>query len=501
MSEMKLRAGTDRFNNWYGTDNLAPSDKGGPQGAVAMQPEFKGSLDINQVTPSDSRRYDFEAQPETNALSSMNEMMQALTLQASSRIQDLTEWVASSVVLQPPAAPTTRPSDSEALKLQPVPVENPPAAAPAPPPKKKKKKGLFGRLFGGIAEAVGSVVSSVTSIVAKYNPASLLLSATSAAAKAVGLKGVAKALDKVNDVTRKVITEVGAGVKAVVKGALTGDFKDADNWWKANSSYVIMAASAVAMLVPGLQPLAIGLAVYQGFQGGKMVVEGIKSGDWKQAALGLVSVAGAVAGGALALGAKAISSTTTAIADTANKVADYTKKAVAVFDGIKNKDYGALVSVAAGTLGAGAELLGKGMSAFAEKAGDVAEKAAGYLEAAHGTYKAFQSGDVTGGLSGLLGLVSSAAGSKLNEQQAKVLADASRYVGDADSLAKAVKSGDIDEALALINRVAKREGITQKDVIPPGKVKLAGTIEDLGKALKAGDLKTASELIKEFKAP
>lgn len=392
------------------------------------------------------------------------------------------------------------------LAMVELPTASPVAPQQAPAPVKKKKRrrrGFFRRIGSALKKAVKKVggaiakgIQKVGRFVAKYNPVTLSLKATAAIAGAVGLDGVAKAINKVNDFVVKVGTEIADGVAAVAKAALTLDTKDLKDWWKKNGSYVLMVASVVAAVVPGMQVVAIGLAAYQAYQGGKMMVDGIKTGDWKKAALGLVSVAGAVAGGVTAIGAKALGSTATAIANTASKVADYTQKAVKAFDAIKTGDYGSLVTMAAGAAASGLEFLGEGAQKFADKAKEWADKANTYYQNGKAAYDAFKSGDITAGLASLTNLGVSAAGdAKVDPQTLKTLETASRYASHADGLAKAIKTGDIDGALNLVNSIAQKEGLTKGNLIDPDKVKLAGQLEDLTKAITQKDFSAAASVI------
>lgn len=523
MSDMRLN-GTDRLapRPGVGTRNLQPLQDAPPQGAgAAVQPQTTGPLDANALSGPAGAQSEY-------GLTEFNQLAQ----QAAAVAPKVFKLAKSLDAALPQGNPTldvrpANPSTIDTIQAAAVQVQSAPsqpsapaglglamaelaipAAAPqtAPAPVKKKKRrrrGFFRRIGGAIKKglkkvggAIAKGIQKVGRFVAKYNPVTLSLKATAAIAGAVGLDGVAKAINKVNDFVVKVGTEIADGVAAVAKAALTLDTKDLKDWWKKNGSYVLMVASVVAAVVPGMQVVAVGLAAYQAYQGGKMMVEGIKSGDWKKAALGLVSVAGAVAGGVTAIGAKALGSTATAIANTASKVADYTQKAVQAFDAIKTGDYGALVTMAAGAAANGLEFLGEGAQKFADTAKEWADKANTYYQNGKAAYEAFKTGDITAGLASLTNLGVAAAGDvKVDAQTLKTLETASRYVSHADGLAKAIKTGDIDGALTLVNSIAQKEGLTKGNLVDPDKIKLASQLEDLTKAITQKDLGAAASLI------
>lgn len=535
MSDVRLQTGTDRLvpRPGAGTKNLpALTDTPAQPSPAAFKPPLTGPLDANVLSGPAGQQSQYgltefatvAAQAASESPAKVFKLVKDTpspvgtpTLDVRpAAVSTLEMMQAASVTVAPPPPPTTQATQPTSVNAESVPLglglatanqgEQTVAPQTAPPPVKKKRRrrrGFFRRLGGalkkGLKKVGGAVAKGIQKVgraIAKYNPVTLSLKAVASVAGAVGLDGVAKAANKVGDFVEKVGNEIADGAAAIAKATIALDTKDLGTWWKKNSSYVIMAASLVSMIVPGLQPLAIGLAAYQAYQGGKMMVDGIKSGDWKQAALGLVSVAGAVAGGVTAIGAKALGSTAMAVANTAGKVADNTQKAVKAVDAIKNGDYGALIGMAAGAVSSGMEFLGEGAQKIAEQAKTIAEKANTYYQNGKAAYDAFKSGDLTGGVASLMNLATNAVSeTKVNPETLKHLETASRYVSQADSLAKAIKTGDVDGALNLVNAIAQQEGLTDRNLIDPDKVKLAGNLEDLTKAITKKDYGAAASLI------
>ena len=256
--------------------------------------------------------------------------------------------------------------------------------------------------------------------------------------------GVIKAIGKaVGGAVKAVGKAVGGAVKAVGKAvkstfnAVIDAAKKVGSFIKKYSSYIVMAAQIVCMFVPGLQVVSLALAAYQAAKAAPQLVEGIKNGNWKQALGGVAGMAGAFAGGVGALGAKAVSAGVQAAANVAGTVSKIANAGVGVANAIQNKNWGGLVSGAAGLVASGLKLVGDGAAA-------TAEKFSGYAQKANGVYQGVKNKNIEGALGSGLALAGGIAEDQNGSDDATVkgLEKAGEYVSAAGNVRQAIKQRD-----------------------------------------------------------
>lgn len=170
------------------------------------------------------------------------------------------------------------------------------------------------------------------------------------------------------------------GLFGRIRDAVKGAVKAVGTFVKKNATYLLAAAQVLCYCFPVLAPLGVALTVYQGATAAKQMVQGIASGDWKTAVLGLVSMAGSFAGGvsAVANGALGGAAAATAkglevAAKTVGKVADGIKAVQGVIDAAKTGRIGSALSGVVGFIGDNTQWL-------SEKTLGVAEKVANYAQ-------------------------------------------------------------------------------------------------------------------------
>ncbi|GEM_PF-4370174 len=289
----------------------------------------------------------------------------------------------------------------------------------------------------------------------------------------------------------KQVQDVGAKAWDAIKdaGKVAGDL------WDAHGSYLVMASSIACMVIPGMQVVTLGLAALQAFDGARLVVDGIKTGDLKKAMTGLASVSGAAAGGLGALGAKAVGSTAMALARTAGEVSKVAKGVVATASAIETGNWGALAGSAAGLLGAGAEALGTTADQVVLKASAMAQTAATYAKRSELAWTAFTNGDLLGGIA-----VTAALGSTANtefggdQKVSDTLAMAADYAKGARDVSGALRSGD--HASAAL-QLAMNTGILPASTVQKART-FAESCRRLNQSLQAKDFGRAAALAGEI---
>ncbi|HEY9766094.1 MAG TPA: hypothetical protein V6C82_07000 [Chroococcales cyanobacterium] len=304
--------------------------------------------------------------------------------------------------------------------------------------KVKAEKGrgkLAAGWFSSICKAVGGAISSVGKAVGSAVKA--VGNAVGGAVKAVGSvipgplgkglqslgSGIQSAGKAIGNGIQAVGNAIGDGVKEVgklaekawekIKDGLTTAWdtikkwsKKAWDWVKENSGYIIMAAQIVCMFVPGLQVVSLALTAYQAAQGLKDVYDGIKSGDWKKALMGVVSVAGSFAGGVSAVANGALGAAATGVAkglETAAKIAktaaNVARGVAAGIDAAQGGDILGAIGGVAGAFAGGADVVGDKIAAIADKVSD-------YAKGAKAAYSAWKNGDIADGIAAGLSLAS-----------------------------------------------------------------------------------------------
>lgn len=270
---------------------------------------------------------------------------------------------------------------------------------------------------------------------------------------------VTSTVQKTAEVATNVLTAVGSAVSNAVTGTVQAGSAflqgvatvggTLGHLWNQYGSYVMMGASIASMFIPGMQIVTLGLAAYQAFQSGGMLLEGIQTGDLKKSLLGVAGIAAAFSGGAGALGAKVLGNGAMAAANLAGKVGNIAKQVVAFTDAIQEGNPGKVLGALAGVVGGGAAMIGSEAEAFVKGATDFAEKASAYGQKAEVLYRALTTGDfnaatlATGLASDLVGDFGGNA-----EVQAN-LKRASTVIGSGLKAADALQHGDLGKTLEL----------------------------------------------------
>lgn len=249
--------------------------------------------------------------------------------------------------------------------------------------------------------------------------------------------GVVKSIGKaIGGAVKSVGKAVGKAVKSTV-GAVVDAAKSVGKFVKKNFSYIVMAAQIACMFVPGLQVVSLALAAYQAAKAAPQLYNGIKNGDWKQALGGVAGMAGAFAGGVGALGAKAVSAGVQTAANVAGTVSRIANAGVGVANAIQNKNWGGLVSGAAGLAASGLKFVGDGAAA-------TAEKFAGYARKLDGVYQGVKHKNFEYAIGSGLSLAGDIAAEEKGADSGTVkdLAKAGQYVAAAGNVRHAVKNRD-----------------------------------------------------------
>ncbi|MBO9539865.1 hypothetical protein J7643_04635 [bacterium] len=255
-------------------------------------------------------------------------------------------------------------------------------------------RGLLAGFFNPF-EAVANVAKAVVAPVVQVVQAVVapVVKVATGVAKAVGsvVTGSVNAVGSAVSNTINGIFQAGASfVQGIANiGGMLGEA------WNKYGSYVMMGASVISMLVPGLQVVALAIAAYQAYQSGEMLLEGIRTGDLKKSLLGLAGMAAALSGGAGALGAKVLGGGAMAVANVAGKVGNVAKQIVAFTDAIQEGNPNKLLGAAASLLGEGAQTLGNGAEVLVKRATDFAEKANAYAHKAERLFEAISKGDMS----------------------------------------------------------------------------------------------------------
>lgn len=280
-------------------------------------------------------------------------------------------------------------------------------------------------------------------------------------------KKLKKAAKKVGGAVKKAAKKVGGAVKSVAKGAVKvarkgfeavkkagkfvidmhkKAFEKLKDVWDKYGSYILMAAQIVTMFVPGLQVVSLALAAYQAATAAPMLYKGIKNGDWKQAVAGVAGMAGAFAGGVGALGAKAVSAGVMTAANVAGTVSKVASGVVQVASAVENKNWGGLITGAAGLVASGAKFVGDGAAA-------TAARLANYAKSVGGAVAGIQNKDAAAVVGSGLNLAGNIHANNLrdggvtdealkDDRTLAGLAKAGQYVAIADGLNKSIKSKD-----------------------------------------------------------
>ena len=321
--------------------------------------------------------------------------------------------------------------------------------------------GGCGNPFKAIAHAVTSVVHAISNALGAIGnaiggPFSGLAKLGQAAFDIVtnALNDVAKDMRKLADKAIKAVKKVGhAIVKAVKKvgHAIVKAVKKVGHAiskaWKKVAPYVMTIATIVCAVVPGLQVVAVALAAYQAVKAGKMLVQGIKTGNWKEAVVGIVGVVASVAGGIGALGAKVVGTGLEAAADTAGKVASVAEKVYGAAEAIKSGNPGAIVGAVASAVSAGAGFVSSSAGALATKLGN-------YASSLTNAGEAIAHGDVAAGLADGAGLAGDALQAEGDQTAAADLSEASNLVSKGVAVGNAIKSGNAEALVSAGSSLA-----------------------------------------------
>lgn len=162
----------------------------------------------------------------------------------------------------------------------------------------------------------------------------------------------------------------------------------------------LMSLGAIACAVtPGLNAVALVLAIGGAIEGGQKVLAGLKSGDWKLALVGageLLAAAGTAIGGPIL--SRAIGTGAQAMARLAGGLAKLAGSAAALADVCDERldattRFGRLLSMVALGVGGGASALGEGAEKAAAGFAEIAQKANGYYDRTVQTYAALMKGE------------------------------------------------------------------------------------------------------------
>ncbi|MGE5706763.1 MAG: hypothetical protein ACM3YO_00385, partial [Bacteroidota bacterium] len=323
------------------------------------------------------------------------------------------------------------------------------------------------RLSGGFFKKLGKALKKAVKGIGKAIK-SVVKTAVNAVKDPFGT--IKKALSKTWDIIKSV-------------GKKIGEFASkAWNWVKNNYQYLIMAAQIACMFVPGLQVVALGLAAIQAAQGAVGIYQGIKNGNWKQALMGAVSVAGAFVGGtgalangALGAGGPALAKGLEGAAEKANTLTNVAQGVVAAYDGIETGNWGNAITGVAGAVASGADFATDALNKAADKVYEYAQKA-------NSAYQAWKNGDIAEGVAAGLAVAGDVAGDQGDQKLQKDLDRFAKYASQAQGVEDALESGEIADGLASGLGIAAN---------------IAG---DSGKGKLSDDLKTLSGYAKKAEA-
>lgn len=255
------------------------------------------------------------------------------------------------------------------------------------------------------------------------------------------------------------IKAVGKGVVKVGKSAMNAVVDVAKKSWtvlKKAAPYLMMAAQIACMVIPGLQPIAIGMMVYNAAKSGVQVVKGIKNGSWAQA---LGGVAGMV-GSAIPAISGITGNVAGRVADIASKVATFAGKGAAVASSIQNKNWGGLIGVGAG-------LVADGAGWISDSAGATATKFAGYAQKFGAGLTAVQTRDVEGAVSAGLSLTTDVGKTRfgMGNKTADLLDKIGGYVDQEAAIRHGITNRDfVGVGNAAAQLVGKSDGTTEGTV-------------------------------------
>lgn len=257
----------------------------------------------------------------------------------------------------------------------------PPAPPPPPPPKKKKKKGcakvvdkVVGAVTGivkGIVKAVKAAIAATISIIkTQIKMAAALARGDFKGAMEEAKAGFKEAWGHTKEMLKglgEVITNSISLLEATVPG-----FKLVTDFMKSSiGQKLIMALGILAMIPPltaVLGPVMLCIALYQGAQ---MLGAGLQNGNFKMAAMGLLTVASSV------VGLRGVTGSATAAANaTAQKTLNIASGTIKAVDAIERGDIkGAIMAGASAGAAAGG-------SATAQQVANLATKGVAAVEAA-----------------------------------------------------------------------------------------------------------------------
>lgn len=278
---------------------------------------------------------------------------------------------------------------------------------------------------------------------------------TTKAAVAGAIDNVKKGTEAFIDGTKKAFNDAANYIKEGLKdpGKV---LQDAKNFWDQYGGMIVTAASIACMVIPGLQVVSVGLAIYQGLQGGAEMIEGIRTNDWKRAVGGMTMVLGAVASGGAAGGLKMFGESAKLIADAASTGSKITGSIVVAMEAIEAKDPGKLVGALAKGVGAVAGKLGNGLDKIAEKGLQIYDKCEKYSGKLQQAYDAFSTGDILGGLA-----VSASAAASANTDLggnadiSEKLEMASKASGTAKAIKNAAEKQDLAGVLTGVGQLGE----------------------------------------------
>ena len=306
-----------------------------------------------------------------------------------------------------------------------------------------------GKAIGGAVKSVGKAVGGTLKAVGSVIPGPLGQGLQSLGSRFQSFSNaIGKGIEAVGNAVGDTVKEVGEKVEKAWEKVKDGLGKAWD-WVKENSSYLIAAVQVVCMFVPGLQVVSLALAVYQAAQGAMDVYEGIKTGDWKKALMGVVSVAGSFAGGVSAVANGALGAAATGVAkglETAAKIAktaaNVARGVASGIDAAKSGDILGAIGGVAGAFANGADVVGDKIAAIADKVSD-------YAKGANAAYHAWKDGDIADGLAAGLSLASTVSqDAGADAEVTKKLDQFAGYAKKADAIEDAIDDEDYGGLLA-----------------------------------------------------
>jgi len=205
-------------------------------------------------------------------------------------------------------------------------------------------------------------------------------------------------------------------------------------FWKKCGTYLLLAAQIVTFLVPGLQPLALGLAAVNVALAAKKIADASKTRDRKGILSGVFGLIGSVAGGIAAAATKGISRATEAVLGIVDKGSGLGGRVVDAISAAGERNWLGLTTAVVGGAGAATGVAARGLGSLgkvgragvklpgldkAEKGLDLAGKVADGTTA---TVAGIQSSDAEGIASGVVGLGLAAGGYGRDARRTKATA-------------------------------------------------------------------------------